>query len=71
MGRVRKNPAGRRSGDAAGWHGGRGIDDNRWGRMNREDDPLHDLRPRDEDLADPAADEFMWPDLSDDNEDDD
>jgi len=71
MGRVRKNPVGRRSGDTSGWHNGHGSDDNQWGSMNREDDPLQDLRPQNEDLADPASDDFMWPDLSGDNEDDD
>lgn len=71
MGRVRKNPAGHRGGDTADWHGARGSDDNRWGLVNPEDDPLRDLRPQDEDLEDPASDEYMWPDLSDENEEDD
>jgi len=37
-----------------------------------EDDPLRDLRPEDDEYpADPAADEYVWPDLHDENEDDD
>lgn len=71
MGRGKRNPAGHRGGDACDWHGTRGSDDGLWDPKNPEDDPLRDLRPHDEDLTDPAVDEYVWPDMSDENEEDD
>ncbi len=39
---------------------------------NPEDDPLRDLRPEDdEDLVDPVDNEYVWPDLTSENEEDD
>jgi hypothetical protein len=50
--------------------GPRGGNDLRWAEDLPEDDPLRDLRPHDEETEDPVAEEYVWPDLND-NEDDD
>jgi hypothetical protein len=71
MGRGKQDRAGHRGGDAGDWHGARGSDDGRRGSEEPEDDPLHDLRPRDEDLPDSAGDEYVWPEMNDENEEDD
>jgi hypothetical protein len=52
-------------GDVRDWHGARGY------LNDLEDDPLRDLRPRDDDLQDPAGDEYLWPELNDENEEND
>jgi hypothetical protein len=69
MGRGKRDPAGHRGSNDFDWYGARGSNKERWGH-NPEDDPLRDLRPHSEELADPAADEFLWPDMNDENEDD-
>jgi hypothetical protein len=71
MGRVRKKPAGHRGGDTTDWHGSRGSDDNRWGKVNPEDDPLRDLRPDVDDMLNAAGDEYIWPDTSNEFDEDD
>ena len=60
----------RRGGDPA-LHSTRGIP-KRLEEKNPEEDPLKDLRPEEyEDPVDSAADEYIWPDLNDENEEDD
>jgi hypothetical protein len=71
MGRGKRDRAGHRGGDARDWHGARGSDDMRGVMINPEDDPFRDLRPQNEDLADPATDEYLWPDMNDEYEEDD
>jgi hypothetical protein len=61
MGRGGRNDAGHRGGQGSTRHSVRGSRDEPWDLMNPEDDPLRDLRPRDEDPADPAHDEYVWP----------
>ena len=68
MGRGKREPAGHRGGDTRDRHGARGSDDYRWEGGNPEDDPLRDLRPQDEEPADPAADEYVWPEMTDETE---
>jgi hypothetical protein len=75
MGRGKKNPAGHGGGDVHDRQTARGSDDRQW-EKNPEDDPLRDLRPHDEEfvdpaITDPAADEYVWPELNDENEEDD
>jgi hypothetical protein len=43
----------------------------RWGDGDLEDDPLRDLRPVEDDLRTPASDEYLWPDMNDEYENDD
>ncbi len=71
MARGKKIPAGHRGGDVADRHAARGSDDNRWSREDPDDDPLRDLRPHDEDILNATGDEYVWPDLSDENNEDD
>jgi len=71
MGRGKRDIMGRHGDDARDWHGTGGSGDRRWDRKNPEDDPFRDLRPRNEELADPANDEYLWPDMSDENDEDD
>jgi len=70
MGRGKRNRAGHRGGDVPGWFGARGSNHERWGTREPEDDPLRDLRPRDDDLPDPAGDEYLWPEMDDEYDDD-
>jgi hypothetical protein len=71
MGRGKKNPAGHRGGDVRDRHAARGSDEERWDPGNLEDDPLADLRPHDDDMLSAVGDEYVWPDLSDENNEDD
>ena len=71
MGRGRKSPAGHRGGDVIDRHAARGSDDMQWNIQDPEDDPLRDLRPHDDDTLNIAGDEYVWPDLSSENEEDD
>lgn len=70
MGRGKRNRAGHRGGDVSDWHGARGSDAGRGDLPEPEDDPLRDLRPFEEDLPDPAGDEYLWPEMNDENEED-
>jgi hypothetical protein len=73
MARGRRIRAGHRGGDAGDWHAARGSDDERRNPKEPEDDPFRDLRPADEDPPDPPdpdGDEFVWPEMHDENEDD-
>jgi hypothetical protein len=58
-------------GDLPGRHSARGSSDKPWDKRYPEDDPLQDLRPHDDEPEEPAGDEYVWPDLTDDNEEDD
>ena len=71
MGRGKRDRAGHRGGDVRGWYGARGSNNERWGSAEPEDDHLRDLRPRDAALPDPAGDEYMWPEMDDENDEDD
>jgi hypothetical protein len=73
MVRGKRNRAGHRGGGVSDRHGARGSDDDRWDKKEPEDDPLRDLRPVDEEPepGDPDGDEFVWPEMSDANEEDD
>lgn len=71
MGKAKRDRAGHPGGDVRDWYGARG-NNGRWRDLPElEDDPLRDLRPRDDDLQDPAGDEYLWPELNDENEEDD
>jgi hypothetical protein len=71
MGRGKREQAGHRGGDAFTWHGTRGSDDERWHLKYPEDDPLRDLRPHEDDILNAAVDEYVWPDMNNENEEDD
>lgn len=60
-----------RSGDAAGRQGGQGRNTGSWGDREMEEDPLRDLRPVEDDFRSPSGDEYLWPDMNDEYEDDD
>ncbi|MFA5268367.1 MAG: hypothetical protein WC379_10385 [Methanoregula sp.] len=66
----RRQVAGR-GGNAIDRHGGMGRNDEQWSEVDPEDDPFRDLRPRDDDVRNPASDEYMWPDMTDEYENDD
>jgi hypothetical protein len=70
MGRGKRERAGHCGSDDGGWQGARGSE-RWWAPKDPEDDPLRDLRPHNEDPADPVIDDYMWPDMSDENEEDD
>jgi hypothetical protein len=71
MGRGKRAYPGHRGGDAVDRHGARGSDDERWTVTDPEEDPLRDLRPHDDDLQNPAADDYIWPEMNDENAEDD
>jgi hypothetical protein len=71
MGRGKREQAGHRGGDVVDRHGARGSDDMRGDLHYPEEDPFHDSRPHDDDLRNPANDEYLWPDMNDENEEDD
>jgi hypothetical protein len=71
MGRGKRDRTGHREGDAVDWHGTRGCDDERWNLNYPEDDPLRDLKPYQEDILNAAGDEYVWPDMNNESEDDD
>jgi len=71
MARGKRVPAVRRGGEAINRHAARGSDDRWRGKKEPEDDPLRDLRPEEEEPADPEGDEFVWPEMSSENEEDD
>jgi hypothetical protein len=66
----RRQVAGR-GGNVIDRHGVRDRNEEQWGETDPEDDPFRDLRPRDDDMRNPTSDEYMWPDMHDDYEDDD
>ena len=45
--------------------------DEQWSERDPEDDPLRDLRPYDDDTRTPANEEYLWPEMNDEYEDDD
>jgi hypothetical protein len=72
MGKGKKNPAAHRGIHLRDLHAVRGSDEKRWDREDPEDDPLRDLRPDEEEMRIPAGnDDYVWPDLTDENEEDD
>lgn len=71
MGRGKRDRAGHRGGDVIDWQGTRGSNHERWGSREPEDDPFRDLRPRDDDLPDPAGDEYLWPEMDNEYDEDD
>jgi hypothetical protein len=72
MGRGKRDRAGHRGGDVRDWYGARGSMNGRGNFPEPEDDLLRDLRPRDDDLPDPAAgDEYVWPEMNDETGEDD
>ena len=71
MGRGKRAYPGHRGGDAPDRHGARGSNDERWDLKDPEDDPLRDLRPREDDMRYPAGDDYIWPEVKEDNEEDD
>ena len=70
MGRGKKNPAGHRGGDARDRHAARGSDDREL-YHDPEDDPFRDLRPEEDDSRNQPVDDYVWPDLSSESEEDD
>jgi len=71
MSKGKRRQAASRGGSAPDRHGGQGQNAVRWGDGDLEDDPLRDLRPVEDDFRTPASDEYLWPDMNDEYEDDD
>lgn len=71
MSKGKRRLAAGRIGDAAGRQGVQGRNAGLWGDREMEDDPLRDLRPVEDDFRNPAGDEYLWPDMNDEYEDDD
>jgi hypothetical protein len=71
MSKGKRRLAANRGSDAFDRHGERGRNTERWGEGDLEDDPLRDLRPVEDDFRNPAGDEYLWPDMNNDDEDDD
>jgi len=60
-----------RGGNVIDRHGVRGQNGEQWGEMDPEDDPLRDLRPNEDEMRNTASDEYLWPDMHNEYEDDD
>jgi hypothetical protein len=73
MRKGKRVPVVHRGGAIHDRHAARGGDDERWDQQEPEDDPLRDLRPVNEDPepVNPDGDEYVWPEMQDDNEEDD
>ncbi|MGB9175122.1 MAG: hypothetical protein WCB46_00100 [Methanoregula sp.] len=73
MGKGKRVPGGHRGGAIRDRHAARGSNDERLDQKEPEEDPLHDLRPVDEEpeLAYPDGDEYIWPEMQDETEEDD
>lgn len=67
MARGRKGPAGHRGSDSRDQYQCRGSDDAPW---DIAEDPLRDLRPGEEDPQVNYNDDYIWPELDDNDEDD-
>jgi len=70
MVRAKKNHAGHRGKDNRDRHSAQGSDNRQWEPENQEDDPLHDLRPEEDDMRNSANEDYIWPDLHDEDDDD-
>jgi hypothetical protein len=71
MVKTRRRPSPKHSGEAVDRNSGRGRQDDRWGGWDPEDDPLRDLRPDEDDSRNPSNDEYIWPDLNNEYDEDD
>jgi hypothetical protein len=71
MSKGKRRLAANRGGDVFDRHGGHGRNAERWGPGDIEDDPLRDLRPVEDDFRNPAGDEYLWPDMKNEYEEDD
>jgi hypothetical protein len=60
---------GHRGGEGCQGHGVRGSTDERGDPAYPEHDPYRYLRDGDEDLPDPANDEYIWPTIEDEEDD--
>jgi hypothetical protein len=69
MGRGGKVSVGQRSGLVNERQSVRGSKNKPWDPMSPEDDPLRDLRVHEDDQQDPANDEYVWPEYTDEDED--
>lgn len=71
MARAKRVPAGNRGSESRGRQAARGSEGKPWSLKEPEDDPLRDLRPVDEEPPlDSEGDEYIWPELQDEYEDD-
>lgn len=61
----------KRGGDSADRHSERGGNVHQWAERDPEDDPLRDLRPYEDDMKNPANDEYVWPEMNDEYDEDD
>lgn len=68
MGRGNRG-GGHRGGQGHKGHGFRGSDGERLESEEPEHEPLRDLRDDDEDLVDPANDEYIWPTVEEEEDD--
>lgn len=71
MVKTRRRPLPKNGGEAVERQSVRGRQDDRWGEPDPDDDPLRDLRPDEDDMRNPANDEYLWPDMSDECDEDD
>jgi hypothetical protein len=71
MVKGKRRQSAKRGGEAFEKPGSRGRDDDRWGEGDPEDDPLRDLRPYEDDMRNQANDEYVWPDVNDEYDEDD
>jgi hypothetical protein len=60
---------GHRGGEGHKGRGVRGSNDDRWDPADLENDPYRNLRNDDEELQDPANDEYIWPTIEEDEDD--
>ena len=64
-----KRELGHRGGEGYKGRGVRGSSDERLDPVDRENDPDRDLRNDDEDLPDPANEEYIWPNVEEEEDD--
>jgi hypothetical protein len=69
MGKIAHGRGGTRGSPVKTRQSVRGKKEGPWDPMNPEEDPLRDLRARDEDPEDVANDEYIWPEYTDEDED--
>ncbi|MFA4877498.1 MAG: hypothetical protein WC586_08795 [Methanoregula sp.] len=68
MVRGRKNAVEQQGGRGTGKQGTTASDD-RWDPRPPGDDPYRDMNDHKEDFADPANDDYIWPEFNDDEDD--
>ena len=71
MVKGKRRQSAKRGGDSVDRHSERGRNVHQLAERDPEDDPLRDLRPYEDDMKNPANDEYVWPDMNEEYDEDD